>query len=112
MSRQACSDGIALVLWYQPKPVGVEDEPRMYHERYRTCIERSWEPSREQHDHVPIDSIITGWKNNVGVTKTTMVFGVKTERELRDPNGEKSHLYNHLKMINWHHQGQVQNESK
>ena len=79
----------------------MEDEPGMYHERYRTCIKRSWEPSQEQHDHVPIDSIITGWKNNVGVTTTPMVFGVKTEKELKIPNGEKFHLYNHLEMIKY-----------
>jgi hypothetical protein len=102
LSRQACSDGEAKVLWYQPKmPIGLEDDIGQFNKRYRNCIERGWEPSREKHDVVPIVSIFTSWKNTVGIKNLCTVQNVRTERELKIPIEQKLHLYHHLELINW-----------
>jgi hypothetical protein len=46
LSQQACENGVANVLWYQPKmPRGLQDEEGKFHNRYLNCIQRAWEPS-------------------------------------------------------------------
>ena len=55
LSQQACENGVANVLWYQPKmPRGLQDEEGKFHNRYTNCIQRAWEPSREPHGCIPI----------------------------------------------------------
>ena len=58
LSEQACKNGVANVLWYQPKtPRGLQDEEGKFHDRYTIYIQRAWERSRAPHDCIPIDSI-------------------------------------------------------
>ncbi len=100
LSQQACENGITNVLWYQPRmPRGLQDEEGTFHNRYTDCIHRAWEPSREPHGCVPIDSIFTAWENTVGTQNLITVLGVRTERELKIPNGEKFHFEYHLNLL-------------
>lgn len=111
MSRQTCTDGTATVMWYQPKMhFGVRDETGKFFKRYRNCIERGWEPSRERNDCIPIQSIFIAWKNTVGTKNLVTIFGNRTEKDIKIPTGEKNHLYNHLEMINWQHQVSMEND--
>ena len=46
LSPQACENGVANILWYQPKmPRGLQDEEGKVHNRYTNCMQRAWEPS-------------------------------------------------------------------
>ena len=100
LNQQACEDGTAQVLWYQPKmPVGLQDQLGQFHNRYTNCIHRAWEPSREENSWVPIDSIFTAWYNTVGTHLLTSIRGIRTEKELKIPRGEKYHLQFHLDLF-------------
>ena len=102
MERQAADDGTFNVLWYEPRMHrGQTDNVGEFHKRYSHCINRQWVPSREPNDNVPVDTIITAWKNTTGTSNLTSVFGVRTEKYIGVPTAQKYHLRQHLEYINW-----------
>jgi hypothetical protein len=59
MERQAAEDGTFTVLWYEPRTRrGEADNLGEFHQRYSSCLNRSWIPSRDSNDIVPVDSLM------------------------------------------------------
>jgi hypothetical protein len=81
VNRQAYSNGTVPVLWYQPKmPIGLQDDVGKFNKRYRNFIKQGWEPSRENHEFVPIQSIFTAWKNTLGIKNLCTVQCIQTKK--------------------------------
>ena len=81
MNRQACSNGTVLVPWYQPKMlIGLQHNVGKFNKWYRDCIKQGWEPSRENHEFVPIQSIFIVWKNTVGIKNLCIVQCIRTKK--------------------------------
>jgi hypothetical protein len=97
MNRQACSHGTVLVFWYQPKmSTGLQDNVGKFNKWYRKCIERGWEPSRENHEFVPIQSIFTAWKYTMEIKNSCSMQRIQTKKDLKIHDEQKYHLYYHL----------------
>ena len=102
MERQATEDGNFTVLWYEPQmPRGQIDNIGEFHKSYSHCIDRQWVPSQELNDKVPIDTIITAWKNTIGISNLVSVFGIWTEKQINIPTTQKYHVRQHLEYIDW-----------
>ena len=51
-----------------------------FHKRYFHCIDKQWVPSWEPNDKVSVDTIITAWKNTIGISNLVSVSGTQTEK--------------------------------
>jgi hypothetical protein len=57
MERQAVEDGTFTILWYEPRMRrGEANNPREFHQRYSSYMNRGWILSREPNDRVSMDS--------------------------------------------------------
>jgi hypothetical protein len=93
MERQASKDGTFTVLWYEPQMRrGEVDNAKEFHRRYYSTDNRSWVPSREPNDTIPVDTVITTWTNTVGLSNIMAVNGVRTEKQIVVPTLQKYHL--------------------
>jgi hypothetical protein len=102
MERQASEDGTFTILWYEPRMRrGEVDNVGEFHRRYYSSINRSWVPSREPNDTIPVDTVISAWTNTTGLSNVMTVNGVRTEKQIVVPTSQKYHLQQHLQYINW-----------
>jgi len=102
MERQASEDGTFTVLWYEPRMRrGEVDNAGEYHRRYCSSIFKSWVPSREPNDTIPVDIVITTWTNTGGLSNVMTVNGVRTEKQIVVPMSQNYHLQQHLEHSNW-----------
>jgi hypothetical protein len=96
MERQASEDGTFTVLWYEPRMRrGEVDNAGEFHRRYCSSINKSWVPSREPNDTIPVDTVIIAWTNTGGLSNIMTVNGVRTEKQIVVPTSQ------HLQHINW-----------
>ena len=60
-------------------PRGQIDNIGEFHKRYSHCKDRQWVPSQKSNDKVSVDTIITAWKNIVGISNlvSNLVYGQK-----------------------------------
>ena len=72
-----------------------------FHKRYFHCIDRQWILSREPNDKVHVDTIITAWKNTIGISNLVSVSSIWTEKHISIPTAQKYHLSQHLEYIDW-----------
>ena len=74
-------EGMMHIIWYWPKmPRGSTDAPGEWHQRYSSCVQRAWIPSREPDDWIFVGSAMTSWKNTTSTLMCT-VHGVQVEKE-------------------------------
>ena len=88
-------EGMMHVIGYWPKmPRDSIDSPDEWHQRYSSCVQRAWVPSREPDDWVSVNSAMTSWKSTTN-TLMCMVYRVQVEKEIKIPRGEVHHILLH-----------------
>ena len=75
-------------------PCGSIDAPDKWHQRYSSCVQRMWVPSRELDDWVSVGSAMTSWKNTTSTLMCT-VHQVHVEKKIKIPRGKVHHILLH-----------------
>jgi hypothetical protein len=92
------------VIWYWPiMRRGVTDEAGSEPQRYRNCMEASWEPSGERHGWVDKEAAIFSWRDVPARTRSghlkvkfISIQGVRTENQVTIPNEAKPHILEYI----------------